>query len=76
LTIDKEIIDIGNIEKQDLKFTKISLFKSIYSLRISPPFTFERHVKISENAYVTIKKKEIRTTIAIHLFETITLIGK
>ena len=58
LTLKCATIDIGNKEKQGLTFTYISRVKSIYGLRMSPSFSFERYVKMKNSAYVTIRKKE------------------
>ena len=58
LTLQRETIDIGNVERQCLTFTAISRVKSIDGLWISPPFTFERYSKMAKSAYATIRKKE------------------
>ena len=58
LTLDRATIDIENIEQQGLTFTTISRVKSLDGLRISPPFTFERHAKKKNSAFVTVRKKE------------------
>lgn len=58
LTLDQATVDIGSREQQGLTFTAISRVKSIDGLRISPPFCFERNLKMKNSAYVTLRKKE------------------
>eukprot|EP01018_Ginkgo_biloba_P038592 Gb_30228 [translate_table: standard] len=58
LTLNQATVDIGNVERQGMVFTAISRVRDIKSLRISPPFTFERYARMSDSAYVTIRKKE------------------
>ena len=58
LTLDRATVDIGSREQQGLTFTAISRVKSIDGLCISPPFYFERYLKMKNSAYVTHRKKE------------------
>jgi ATP-dependent DNA helicase PIF1 len=58
LTLERATIDIGSIERQGLTFTAISRVRSIDGLRISPPFSFERYLKMKNGAFVMIRKKE------------------
>ena len=58
LTLDQATIDIGSRERQGLTFITIPRVKSIDGLHISPPFSFERYLKMKNSAYVTLRKKE------------------
>eukprot|EP01018_Ginkgo_biloba_P040472 Gb_22018 [translate_table: standard] len=58
LTLNQATVDIRNVERQGMVFTTISHVRDIKSLRISPPFMFEHYARMSDSAYVTIRKKE------------------
>jgi ATP-dependent exoDNAse (exonuclease V) alpha subunit len=58
LTLSKETIDIGKVERQGLTFTTISHIKSLVGLCISPFFSFDRYAKMQDSAFVALRKKE------------------
>jgi ATP-dependent exoDNAse (exonuclease V) alpha subunit len=57
LTLSKEIIDIGKVERKGLSFTTISRVKSLKGLCISPFFSFDRYAKMQDNTFVAMRKK-------------------
>jgi ATP-dependent exoDNAse (exonuclease V) alpha subunit len=58
LTLSKETIDIGKVERQGLTFTTISRVKSLACLHISPFFSFDRYAKMQDSAFVALRKEE------------------
>ena len=58
MNLQNVTIDIGNIDRQGLRFTAISRFTSLSSLRISSPFCFSRYSQMQENPYVQHRKQE------------------
>eukprot|EP01018_Ginkgo_biloba_P035772 Gb_33711 [translate_table: standard] len=58
LTLDRATVDIGNVERQGLTFTAISRVRDLNSLRITPPFSFERYARMGDSPQVNIRKKE------------------
>ena len=60
LTLYKETIDIGKIERQGLMFTAMSRVRSLSVLRIDPTFSFNRYKKMQYNPYTILRKKEER----------------
>ena len=58
LTIQKERVDIGNIERQGITFTTMSKVRSLSNLYIQPTFSFGWYSRIQNNLYATMRKKE------------------
>ena len=58
MTLKNVTIDIGNLDRQGLRFTTISRVTSILGLRISPPFSFSRYSRMQGNRYVERRKQE------------------
>eukprot|EP01018_Ginkgo_biloba_P016121 Gb_08820 [translate_table: standard] len=58
LTLDHATVDIGNVERQGLTFIAISRVRDLQSLRISPPFSFERYARMRDSPQLNIRKKE------------------
>ncbi|XP_057817259.2 uncharacterized protein LOC131030442 [Cryptomeria japonica] len=58
LTLQRATIDIGNTDRQGLTFTAISRVRDLASLRIHPPFTFQRYSRIQKSPYAARRKEE------------------
>ncbi|XP_059064840.1 uncharacterized protein LOC131856900 [Cryptomeria japonica] len=51
LTLQRATINIDNTDRQGLTFTAISRVRDLASLRIHPPFTFQRYSRIRKSPY-------------------------
>ena len=58
LTLSKATIDIGPRERTGLTFVAISRVKSLQSLRITPPFTYDRYEKMKNGIQLSKRKAE------------------
>ena len=58
LTLEKATINIGKQERWGMTFTAISRIKYLAGLRFQPPFSYDRHEKMSKLPGVKIKKDE------------------